>query len=216
MKKFKKVFAVLLLMLLIAAPVVTAATQPVTVEAAARTKTKLKKVKGKYYAYENGKKVCNKWRTIKVGKKKYRFYFDKKGRAYQANKAAMGKTGVLVKKIKGKYYGFDYQGHMVKGIRGGSSPAYSMPNLYFFNSKGVYDKKKTAMYRNAAKINSNATQIKKLLGKYKKVSVIGESCFGNGKGSDVVYVYDNIELSVFRPTGKDASAEIVESVSQRY
>ena len=109
MKKFKKVFAVLLLMLLIAAPVVTAATQPVTVEAAARTKTKLKKVKGKYYAYENGKKVCNKWRTIKVGKKKYRFYFDKKGRAYQANKAAMGKTGVLVKKIKGKYYGFDYQ-----------------------------------------------------------------------------------------------------------
>ena len=37
MKKFKKVFAVLLLMLLIAAPVVTAATQPVTVEAAART-----------------------------------------------------------------------------------------------------------------------------------------------------------------------------------
>ena len=55
---------------------------------------------------------------IKVGKKKYRFSFDKKGRAYQANKAAMGKTGVLVKKIKGKYYGFDYQGHMVKGLRG--------------------------------------------------------------------------------------------------
>ena len=70
MKKFKKVFAVLLLMLLVTAPVVTAATQPVTVEAAAKKKTKLKKVKGKYYAYENGKKVCNKWRTIKVGKKK--------------------------------------------------------------------------------------------------------------------------------------------------
>ena len=204
MKKFKKVFAVLLLMLLVTAPVVTAATQPVTVEAAAKKKTKLKKVKGKYYAYEN------------VGKKKYRFYFDKKGRAYQANKAAMGKTGVLVKKIKGKYYGFDYQGHMVKGLRGGSTSAYSMPNLYFFNSKGVYDKKKTVMYRNAAKINSNAAQIKKLLGKYKKVSVTGESCFGNGNGSDVVYVYDNIELSVFRPTGKDANAEIVESVSQRY
>ena len=148
MKKFKKVFAVLLLMLLVTAPVVTAATQPVTVEAAAKKKTKLKKVKGKYYAYENGKKVCNKWRTIKVGKKKYRFYFDKKGRAYQANKAAMGKTGVLVKKIKGKYYGFDYQGHMVKGLRGGSTSAYSMPNLYFFNSKGVYDKKKTVMYIN--------------------------------------------------------------------
>ena len=104
MKKFKKVFAVLLLMLLIAAPVVTAATQPVTVEAAARTKTKLKKVKGKYYAYENGKKVCNKWRTIKVGKKKYRFYFDKKGRAYQANKAAMGKTARIMLKIRRKRY----------------------------------------------------------------------------------------------------------------
>ena len=48
MKKFKKVFAVLLLMLLVTAPVVTAATQPVTVEAAAKKKTKLKKVKGKY------------------------------------------------------------------------------------------------------------------------------------------------------------------------
>ena len=176
-------------MLLVKAPVVTAAPQPVTVESAAKKKTKLKKVKGKYYAYENGKKVCNKWRTIKVGKKKYRFYFDKKGRAYQANKAAMGKNGVLVKKIKGNYYGFDYQGHMVKGLRGGSTSAYSMPNLYFFNSKGVYDKKKTVMYRNAAKINSNAAQIKKLLGKYKKVSVTGESCFGNGNGSDFLNDY---------------------------
>ncbi len=169
MKKFKKVFAVLLLMLLVTAPVVTAATQPVTVEAAAKKKTKLKKVKRQVLRLRKRKESCNKWRTIKVGKKKYRFYFDKKGRAYQANKAAMGKTGVVVKKIKGKYYGFDYQGHMVKGLRGGSTSAYSMPNLYFFNSKGVYDKKKTVMYRNAAKINRNATQIKKLLGKYKKV-----------------------------------------------
>lgn len=214
MKRLKKVMAMLLLMLLVAAPVVSAATQPVTVEAA--TKTKLKKVKGKYYAYEKGKKVCNKWRTIKVGKKKYRFYFDKKGRAYQADKYAMGKTGVIVKKIKGKYYGFDYQGHMVKGLRGGFISLYKGSDLYFFNSKGVYDKKKTAVYRNASKPNTNAAQIKKLLGKYKKVTVNTNSCFGDGEGSDVIYTYDNVELSVFRPDGKDASAEIVESLSLRY
>ena len=105
---------------------------------------------------------------------------------------------------------------MVKGLRGGSTSAYSMPNLYFFNSKGVYDKKKTVMYRQERNINSNAAQIKKLLGKYKKVSVTGESSFGNEYVSEVVYVYDNIELSLFRPTANDANAEIVESVSQRY
>ena len=66
------------------------------------------------------------------------------------------------------------------------------------------------------KIRASYYLLGALLGKYKKVSVTGESCFGDGNGSDVVYVYDNIELSVFRPTGKDASAEIVESVSQRY
>lgn len=212
MKRFKKVMVMLLLMLLVAAPVASVATQPVTVQAA--TKTKLKKVKGKYYAYENGKKVCDKWRTIKVGKKKYRFYFDKKGRAYQADKYALGKTGVIVKKIKGKYYGFDYQGHMVKGLRGGRTSLYAMQDLYFFNSKGVYDKKKTAVYRNAAKPYKNAAQIKKLLGKYKKVTTLNGTCFGGGEGADIIYTYDNIELSVFRPDGKDASAEIVESVTQ--
>ena len=211
MKKFKKVMAMLLLMLLVAAPVVSAATQPVTVEAA--TKTVLK---NKYYAYEKGKKVRNQWRTIKVKGKNYRFYFDKNGKAYHANKNMMGKTGVIVKKIKGKYYGFDYQGHMVKGLRCGSTSAYAMPNLYYFNSKGVYDKKKTAVYRNASKTNKNASQIKKLLGKYKKKYVSKESCFGNGNGSDITYIYNNIELSVFRPAGKGAGSEIVESIMQRY
>ena len=171
MKKFKKVFAVLLLMLLVTAPVVTAATQPVTVEAAAKKKTKLKKVKGKYYAYENGKKVCNKWRTIKVGKKKYRFYFDKKGRAYQADRKLLwATTGVVVKKINGRYYGFDYQGHMMKGIRGGITSEDSNAGICITSIQMVCltDKKTTVMYRNAIK-NIQATQdrLKNLLGKYK-------------------------------------------------
>ena len=101
MKKFKKVFAVLLLMLLVTAPVVTAATQPVDGRGSSQEKNQTEKSQSKYYAYENGKKVCNKWRTIKVEKKKYRFYFDKKGRAYQANKAAMGKTGCSCQKNQG-------------------------------------------------------------------------------------------------------------------
>ncbi len=209
MKKFKKIMAMLLFMLFVATPVVAAATQPVTVQAAAKTV-----LKNKYYAYENGKKVRNQWRTIKIKGKSYRFYFDKNGKAYHANKNSMGKTGVLVKKIKGQYYGFDYQGHMVKGLRCGSTSAYAVPNLYYFNSKGVYDKKKTVIYRNAAKTNKNAKQIKKLLGKYKKKYVNKNSCFG--KGSDITYVYNNVELSVLRPSGKGESSEIVESIMQRY
>ena len=114
MKRLKKIMAMLLLMLLVASPVVLAASQPVEVQAAAKTV-----LKNKYYGYENGKRVCNQWRTIKVGNRSFRFYFDKNGRAYHADRNYVGTTGIVVKKINGRYYGFDYQGHMMKGIRCG-------------------------------------------------------------------------------------------------
>lgn len=137
-----------------------------TVQAAAKTtKTTLKKSGGRYYAYENGKKLRNTWRTIQSGKKKYTYYFGSNGAAYQASKEMMGRYGVIVKKIRGQYYGFDYLGHRVKGVRVGSTSTYGMPYVFYFNSNGTYNKKRTAQLRTASKPNKKAATIKKMLGK---------------------------------------------------
>nr|WP_294660152.1 hypothetical protein [uncultured Blautia sp.] len=213
MKKAKKILALVLFLLLMLTPVVSVS-QPVTVQAA--TKTTLKKVNGRYYAYENGKKVCNSWRTIKVGQKNYRYYFGASGASYQASRDMMGRYGVLVKKIKGQYYGFNYLGRMCTGVRVGSTSAYGMPYVFYFNANGTYNKTKTIQLRRASMTNKNAATIKKLLGKYQKCKISKNSCFMNGNGSDVTYTYANVELSVFRPKGKSAKYEVVESIVQRY
>lgn len=213
MKKTRKILAVALFLLLMLTPVVSVS-QPVTVQAAA--KTTLKKSGGRYYAYENGKKLWNAWRTIKSGKVSYTYYFGANGAAYQADKEMMGKYSVIVKKIKGQYYGFDYLGHRVKGVRVGSTSAYGMPYVYYFNANGTYNKTKTAQLRAASRTNKNATTIKKLLGKYKKYKISKNSCFRNGNGVDITYTYDNVELSVFRPKGKSYKYDVVESLVSRY
>lgn len=97
MKKTRKILAVALFLLLMLTPVVSVS-QPVTVQAAA--KTTLKKSGGRYYAYENGKKLCNAWRTIKSGKVSYTYYFGANGAAYQADKEMMGKYSVIVKRSR--------------------------------------------------------------------------------------------------------------------
>ena len=128
----------------------------------------------------------------------------------------MGKTGVLVKKIKGKYYGFDYQDIWSKAFVVEVLLHIVCLICISLIQKVYTTRKKLQCTETQPKSTAMQLRSRNFSANNKKVSVIGESCFGNGKGSDVVYVYDNIELSVFRPTGKDASAEIVESVSQRY
>nr|WP_296081809.1 hypothetical protein [uncultured Blautia sp.] len=213
MKKIRKILAAVLVLMLMLTPVVSVS-QPVAVQAAA--KTTLKKSGGRYYAYENGRKLRNTWRTIKSGKKKYTYYFGSNGAAYRASKEMMGRYGVIVKKIKGQYYGFDYLGHRVKGVRVGSTSTYGMPYVFYFNSNGTYNKKKTAQLRTASKTNKKAATIKKMLGKCKKTRVSKNSCFMNGNGSDITYIYDTVELSVFRPKGKSYKYDIVESLVARY
>ena len=64
-----------------------------------------------------------------------------------------------MKKINGKYYGFDVSGHTVKGIRVGSVSMYEIPKLYYFNPKtGAVDKKKTSLYRKYAATSTLAKQ----------------------------------------------------------
>ena len=221
MKKTKRFLAVVLCMLLMLTPLAVVA-ETVTVQAAEpqTVKVKLDKKTGKRYGYdENNQKVTQQWGVTAKG---FRYYFGKNGAAYQADQDMVGKYGILMKKINGKYYGFDVSGHTVKGIRVGSVSMYEVPKLYYFNPKtGAVDTKKTTLYRKYAatstlgKLN-NASKIKKILGKYKKCTVSkSNTCMLDGNGKDVTYTYDYVQLNVVRPTGKGSSAEVVASITVR-
>lgn len=221
MKKTKRFLAVVLCMLLMLTPLAVVA-ETVTVQAAEpqTVKVKLDKKTGKRYGYdENNQKVTQQWGVTAKG---FRYYFGKNGAAYQADQDMVGKYGILMKKINGKYYGFDVSGHTVKGIRVGSVSMYEIPKLYYFNPKtGAVDKKKTSLYRKYAAISTlakqnNASKIKKVLGKYKKCTISkSNTCMLDGNGKDVTYTYDYVQLNVVRPTGKGSSAEVVASITVR-
>lgn len=221
MKKTKRFLAVVLCMLLMLAPLAVVA-ETVTVQAAGpqTVKVKLDKKTGKRYGYDkNNQKVTQQWGVTAKG---FRYYFGKNGAAYQADQDMVGKYGILLKKIDGKYYGFDVSGHTVKGIRVGSVSMYEIPKLYYFNPKtGAVDKKKTSLYRKYAATSTmakrnNASKIKKVLGKYKKCTISkSNTCMLDGNGKDVTYTYDYVQLNVVRPTGKGSSAEVVASITVR-
>lgn len=221
MKKTKRFLAVVLCMLLMLTPLAVVA-ETVTVQAAGpqTVKVKLDKKTGKRYGYdENNQKVTQQWGVTAKG---FRYYFGKNGAAYQADQDMVGKYGILMKKINGKYYGFDVSGHTVKGIRVGSVSMYEVPKLYYFNPKtGAVDKKKTSLYRKYAATSTlakqnNASKIKKVLGKYKKCTISkSNTCMLDGNGKDVTYTYDYVQLNVVRPTGKGSSAEVVASITVR-
>lgn len=221
MKKTKRFFAVVLCMLLMLTPLAVVA-ETVTVQAAGpqTVKVKLDKKTGKRYGYdENNQKVTQQWGVTAKG---FRYYFGKNGAAYQADQDMVGKYGILMKKINGKYYGFDVSGHTVKGIRVGSVSMYEIPKLYYFNPKtGAVDKKKTSLYRKYAATSTlakqnNASKIKKVLGKYKKCTISkSNTCMLDGNGKDVTYTYDYVQLNVVRPTGKGSNAEVVASITVR-
>ena len=221
MKKTKRFLAVVLCMLLMLTPLAVVA-ETVTVQAAGpqTVKVKLDKKTGKRYGYdENNQKVTQQWGVTAKG---FRYYFGKNGAAYQADQDMVGKYGILMKKINGKYYGFDVSGHTVKGIRVGSVSMYEVPKLYYFNPKtGAVDKKKTSLYRKYAATSTlakqnNASKIKKVQGKYKKCTISkGNTCMLDGNGKDVTYTYDYVQLNVVRPTGKGSSAEVVASITVR-
>ena len=221
MKKTKRFFAVVLCMLLMLTPLAVVA-ETVTVQAAGpqTVKVKLDKKTGKRYGYdENNQKVTQQWGVTAKG---FRYYFGKNGAAYQADQDMVGKYGILMKKINGKYYGFDVSGHTVKGIRVGSVSMYEVPTLYYLHPKtGAVDKKKTSLYRKYAATSTlakqnNASKIKKVLGKYKKCTISkSNTCMLDGNGKDVTYTYDYVQLNVVRPTGKGSSAEVVASITVR-
>ena len=128
MKHSKKILAVVLCMLMMLTPLASVA-GTVTVQAATQTvKVKKDQKTGNRYGYDkNNKKVTQQWGVTASG---YRYYFGKNGAAYQADPYMVGKYGILIKKIGTQYYGFDVNGHTVKGIRVGRINMYDAQKLY--------------------------------------------------------------------------------------
>lgn len=145
MKKWTKkiLVAVLCLMMLqmpAAEPLIAVQTvQAASTAKAAKVKNGLKKEGGQYYYYVKGKKVKNTWKTVTVankttGKKMtYRYYFSNTGKAYKGG-TFFGENYLLVKKIGGKYYGFNRYAQMVKGVYY-SAYGQSRAGFYAFNTK---------------------------------------------------------------------------------
>lgn len=196
MKKWKKLLIFVLCLMLVQVPVVTVSSTK-TVQAAT-VKKGLKKERGQYYYYKNGKKVTNKWVTVKVKEKgktvSYRYYFGKNGAAYKAVKSFGSYNNVVVKKIKGVRYGFNARGRMAKGVyvNGGNL------RFYAFTKKGVYDAKTTSALRKASKEGADATTLRKLLGKPLKEEVT-DSCYSDPLVvNDVILTYSYFTLTLGR------------------
>ena len=82
MKKIKTLIAAAVLGLGVTVSSISPAAVSMQTAEAATVKQGLVKVKNKYYYYNaKGKKVKNKWVTVKVKGKKQKYYFNKKGAA---------------------------------------------------------------------------------------------------------------------------------------
>lgn len=194
MDRFKKNFRIIFCALL--AAVILISGFPVQkVMAAQKEGLVYSKTEGKYYFYKNGKKVKKAWKTVDGN----RYYFSKNGDACAAEKIPGINYNICVKKIDGKFYGFDNKGRMVKGLY-----CTMERKLHYFSTKtGVYSSSASKKYREAAIYEKDAAAIKKLLGKPKKITKM-ESCYSSG-GMDYILNYKKYELTIFHndKTGKE-------------
>lgn len=182
--------------------------------------TGLKKEKGAYYYYKNGKMQKSKW--IEVGSSRY--YFRSNGKAAVAptrikgvwyvfaknGKLQKGKAGVI--KVDGASYRVKKDGSARKGWDGkklyldngrmATGVVLYEDKLYAFSGKGVVNDSLSKKLRSAAKVDKDAKQLLALLNKVEKPQKIRseESCYNlNGMtGKDVMYVYATCTLSFFK------------------
>ena len=121
------------------------------------------------YYLKKGAKVKNAWKTIEGKNGKFKYYFGKNGKAYKADSLpGMRTTKVVVKTINGKKYGFDENGHNVKGLWATDT------KLVFFNEKsGIYDDAKSKTYQQAVKADTLSetmpADIESIFGKAEKI-----------------------------------------------
>lgn len=199
MKKLKKILAVILCLVMIQAPV-QIFTQTTEVQAAVKKQVKYNKNNGRYYYYENGKRVNvkNKWITVS----KQRYYFGSGGYAYAAPREDGVVYNIVTKEIGSKVYGFDSRGRMVK-----NGLYYRADGVcFYFNSRGEYSQSATKKYRaltpkgHPAVQKKSASYARKLLDKLskpKKVENLGSSCVIMN-GTDYRAIYAHYELQYTR------------------
>lgn len=99
MKKIKTLIAAAVLGLGVTVSSISPAALSMQTAEAATVKQGLVKVKNKYYYYNaKGKKVKNKWVTVKVKGKKQKYYFNKKGAALTGTAAVKNRLYCFNKK----------------------------------------------------------------------------------------------------------------------
>lgn len=189
------------------------------------TSTGLIKKSGKLYYIQNGKKVRNKWVTVKGSTyyfkgngvavtgpakiKSKRYVFNASGKLfkgsktriviYKGDKYQVTKAGLAKSGWdKGKKHRFATNGKMYTG------DCVISDKFYAFSSKGVFNKARTSQLQAAAKIDTDATSLLALLGKPKK-SYYATSCYvmndESGKpmnGLDGILKYANLTVYTFK------------------
>ena len=197
MKKFRKICLMLMLVMTMQAAVGPALPAAQTWAAARKGLVKSGK---KYYYYQKGVKIKNKWKNVSVNGEKHRFYFGKNGAAYCAKNLFLNAYNVKLFKIGKKKYGFDNYSHVVApGIYvDGSS------RIYVFEKKGAYSDKKTKELRTALPKGQISTdmysRVIAQLGQPKKITE-GLSCSGwNAEDpfTDLSLVYEHFEIQLVR------------------
>lgn len=214
MKKWTKILAAVLCLALVQMPVVQPFTVKTVQAAAAKTTVKngLKKEGGQYYYYVNGKKVKNTWKSVTVtnkttGKKTtYRYYFSSTGKAYQGG-TFFGENYLLVKKIGGKFYGFNRYAQMVKGVRY-SAYGQSRAGFYVFDTKtGVYDSSRSVSLRKAFVREKSSASLRKLLGKPLKTKKT-DGCYGDGQ--EYMLEYATLWVNTYKDKkGKEIVLDVI-------
>jgi hypothetical protein len=191
-KRWLRFLLLILCLMFVQLPAIGGTSVPARVEAAT-VKKGLKKEGGKYYYYQNGKKVKNTWKTVKTTKNgktvSYKYYFGSNGAAYAGTKTDWDTT-IAFKKIGGKYYGFNASAQMVTGIY------VSNDSFYVFNEKtGVYDASATKKLRAASKYQKNAATLRKLLGKPSRTETT-DGCYGDGE--ELILYYPHFMVNLYR------------------
>ncbi len=190
-----------------------------------RTAPLLKKIGGKYYAFNSqGRAITNAWKSIKdKNGKASRYYFDENGAAYMGSTVS-GAVIPNVVKIGAKQYAFGADAKMVTGVwvipeKDPDKPDgydLSKAQFYAFNfSNGAYNAKVSSSLNAVAVTGAHASILQARLSPYAgkpKKETQGESCFGDG--TDVLWTYSNFQVSVFHP--RNGQAEQVQGVSPKY
>lgn len=190
------------LMLVVLVAVMTFGVRPrLQVQAARKGLVK----KGSVYSfYQNGKKIKNKWKTVKEDGRKYRFYFGKNGNAYRAGKLYRNAYNVKLFRIGKKQYGFDSNSHLAP------SGTFLDGSFRFvaIGRNGIYLEPKTKKLRSGMKTYQETGKVSaqtydkvvSLLGKPSSVKRSSSCSPWNEQDSftDVLMVYPHFEVQLIQ------------------